>query len=189
VTKWLEFIYPPLCQICKEPSKIPLFCEGCWEMCSLPLPLGRCHHCFEEIEGDLCERCRRKASLRYPSAFVFEPTPPALHLISLALRESPASLAAFAFFQWDRLNWPQPDVVVPLPKAEDIAREFASLSGSFFADVLKSGEEWTCESSILEEDSTVLLIAIAYSYEEMTQAIEAILEAFPKKVFVLTLVP
>src|ERR1700722_19353604 len=100
LTKWLDFIFPPLCHICKEPSEGSLFCGACWDMCALPNPLGRCLHCFEEVEEELCPRCHNKASLPFPTAFVFEEMPPTLHLISLTLREDPESLAAFFFIQW-----------------------------------------------------------------------------------------
>jgi hypothetical protein len=185
---WLEFVFPPLCKICKEPSGASLFCEFCWEHCSLPDPEGRCRHCFEEIEEKLCERCRKKASLRFPSAFVFEPTPPALHLISTLLREDPASLAAFAFIQWDRLHAKSPDAVVPLPGARHLAREFAAWGSFFSADILRqSGEEWLLDNSIVEEELSYLLISVDSSYEEIADATDAMMEAFPKKIFVLSL--
>ena len=190
ITRWLEFVFPPLCKICKEPSGASIFCDYCWELCSPPDPEGRCRHCFDEIGDKLCERCRKKASLSSPSAFVFEPTPPALQFISMALHEDPVSLAAFTFVQWERLGLESPDAVVPLPGARKLAREFAAWGGFFFADILKQpGQEWLLDNSIMEEDSSYLLISVDSSLSEISQATAALLEAFPKKIFVLSLTP
>jgi hypothetical protein len=108
----------------------------------------------------------------------------------MLLKEDPESLAAFSLLQWDRLGWQIPDVVVSLPKAESFAKLFASWSELFYADALQhAGEEWLLDRSILEEDSTILLISLENSYEELAEVIEAMMEAFPKKIFVLSLIP
>ena len=187
--EWLDLIFPPLCKICKEPCATRLFCPDCWEMCALPDPVGRCRHCFEEMEEEVCRHCRKKAILPFPSAFVFEPTLPALHLCSMR-KEDPETLAAFAVIQWERLDWPMPDVVIPLPKASGLARAFASWLGCFFVDVIDHWNgEWNCKTSILEEEAQILLISVDNTYDDIAKAIEEICEAFPKKIFVLSLTP
>jgi len=80
-----------------------------------------------------------------------------------------------------------PDIIIPLPKAQRLARAFASLLGSFFIDAIKRWEEWECNTSFLEEDSLILLISVGNSFDEIKGAIEALTDAFPKKVFVLSL--
>ncbi len=166
-----------------------LFCPECWEECSLPDPAGRCRHCFEEMEEEICQRCRNKAALPFPAAFVFEATPAAL-LLSSMVKENPEAMASFALVQWERLDWPIPDIILPLPKAKGLARGFASLLNCFFADALKDGSEgWECDTSFFQEDSSVLLISVGNSFDEIHQAFDAVSDAFPKRVFVLSLVP
>jgi hypothetical protein len=140
------------------------------------------------MEEEICPRCRNKAVLPFPSAFVFEPTPPSFRLCSIC-KEDPESLAAFAVVQWERLDWPMPDIVLSLPRAKGLARAFASLLGSFFADALKQRGEWECNTSFLEEDSLILLLSLGNSFNEINQAIEAVSDAFPKKIYVLSLYP
>jgi hypothetical protein len=141
------------------------------------------------MEDEICRRCRKKASLPFPSAFVFELTPPVLHLCS-RIQEEPEALAAFALVQWERLDWPIPDIVMPLPKAEGVARAFASLLDCFFVDAVRHWRgKWDCKHSFLEEDALILLISVKNSVDDIGKSIEAICEAFPKKIFVLSLIP
>lgn len=174
---WLDCIFPPLCTFCKEPCRTKLFCPTCWDLCSLPDAEGRCRHCFSEIDGDykICRICRDSPLLAFPSAFVFESTQPALRLCK-GREEDPDSLAAFALLQWERLEWPFPDAIVPLPEAKSFARSFAS----WLDRPCLSAER-------LDEDAILLLLGKCVSLKEIHEASERICEAFPKKVYVLTL--
>lgn len=181
---WLELLFPPLCQSCKEPCQTRLFCPDCWELCSPPDPEYRCRHCFSEIEeGPICQTCQTYPRCPFPSAFVFEPTLPALRLCKM---EDPESLAAFAIFQWNRLGWPLPDIIIPLLDARSFAKEFASCMNRpcFFA--LQYDGRWNFDQSFLEEE-IFLLLAKTDAQEKISAAIESVCEAFPKKVYVLSL--
>lgn len=97
---WIDLIFPPICRFCKETTRAPIFCLPCWEECAIVEKVGRCKHCFDEVEGS-CERCKEKRSLPYPTAFVFESTEPAHHLVHF-LEDDPEMLASFVLVQWGK---------------------------------------------------------------------------------------
>ena len=185
---WLDFIFPPLCDCCKEPCETTFLCPGCWELCSLPDPAERCRHCFAEKGEEICPACRIKAEFPFPSAFVFESTPPVFHLC-IKGKEEPEIAAAFALVQWERLDWPIPDSIVPLPGCRDLAKIFAAWLERPCADVLQCSRGWNCDVDGLEENQLILVICRAATADEIRGAAEALYEAFPKKIFVLSLTP
>ncbi|HSX37249.1 MAG TPA: hypothetical protein VLE95_00275 [Chlamydiales bacterium] len=190
MSKWLDVIFPPICKSCKEPCNTRLFCLPCWEECALPDPALRCRHCFEEEEDEICPQCRNKPQLAFPSAFVFETSSPALYLCQAAIEECPEVLASFAFVQWERLGWPIPDVVIPCPGSLLVAKPFACLLNRPCFNVLRSWNgNWSCDTSVLNEDRCFLLFSMENSMDDLASGIDALIQAFPKKIFVLTLMP
>ena len=185
---WIDCAFPPLCKVCKERCRTRLLCPSCWELCSPLDPVHRCRHCFQEIEEDaLCQRCRCEPRLSFPSAFVFESTTSAFCVCREA-KEAPEALAAFLFVQWERLQWPVPDAVIPLPGASRLAASFSSWLGSSYASVLSyGGGFWECASDRLEEDKILLLLGERASWETLREAAAALGETFPKKVYALSL--
>lgn len=97
-------------------------------------------------------------------------------------------MAGFLIVQWARLNWPIPDVVIPLPGASHLARSFADWLGCSCAKVLKSFHgSWKCAADSLEENQVFLLLANKTSVEMLEGAAMALREAFPKKIYALSL--
>ena len=185
---WCDFLFPPLCKGCDEDSSTGLLCPSCWELCSLPDPAYRCSHCFHEVQSEgLCNVCRFEPSLFFPSAFVFEPSPPAYQLCKEG-KEAPEAMAAFLFVQWERLHWPFPDVVVPLPGAKELAKVFSFWLNSSYMPVLSyCNGLWECSVEALEEDLIVLILGDKVSLDLLKEAALALNQSFPKKIYALTL--
>jgi hypothetical protein len=181
VQAWIDFFFPPLCVGCGERSATKFFCPSCWELCAAPDPVGRCPHCFEESDG-LCKRCGTDADLPFSRASVFEATGPALHLA----RARPDLLAAFAARRWVELDWPFPDVVIPMRGAAKLALEFSSMIDRPYANLFKRKG---CDAEAIETDMTLLLIDTGASLANAKEAIHSLAEAFPKKGFLLSLFP
>lgn len=118
-----------------------------------------------------------------PSASVFETSHPALRLCREA-KEKPEAVAGFVFFQWERLGWPIPDAVIPLPGAKGIAQAFASWLDRPYIPVML---RWDCDIEVLEEDWILLLLAEKQSLQILQSSAEALSEAFPKKIYALSL--
>src|SRR3990167_1564390 len=184
IQAWIDCVFPPLCQVCKTTCRTRLLCHDCWELCSLPDPIERCRHCFGEIEREeeiICQKCKRNPVLSFPTAFVFESTAPAFALYR-KVKEEPETIAAFAIVQWERLNWPVPDAVIPLPRAERIAKPFAFSLECPYARVLSRwGNNWECNDQALKEDQTFLLIGEKVSEAVLREAAEILSDTFPKK--------
>jgi len=185
---WLDCIFPPLCEVCKERCHTRFFCADCWNICALVDPLHRCRHCFQEIEeGTLCRICQRDPWLPFPFAYVFESSAQAYRLCREG-KEHPDAMTAFMVVQWEKLRWPIPDVVVPLPGARCFAKSFSSWLETSYAPVLsRCLDQWDCDVEALQEDQTLLLLGEKVSRSMLQGAIEALSEAFPKKIYVLSL--
>lgn len=182
-----DLIFPPLCLACKERCETKFLCPDCWQLCTLPDPIERCRHCFEELDqrGDLCAQCREKKLLPIARAYVFDPASPAWRLG----KEPAEPMAAFALFQWIQLEWPLPDALIPMPDGDSlvIGRAFAAMLNVPFVRALHSTCEYRGDS--LEEDGQLLLFDVSNSLETLHKASLALSEAFPKRIYLLSLVP
>lgn len=183
----IDLIFPPLCLACRERCETKFLCLDCWQLCTLPDPIERCRHCFEELDqrGDLCAQCREKKLLPIARAYVFDPASPAWRL-----GMDPAeAMAAFAVCQWIQLEWPLPDAVIPMPDSHSVAigKAFAIMLNAPFVRALHS----TCEykEDYLEEDRELLLLDVSNSLENLHEAALSLLEAFPKRIYLLSLLP
>ncbi len=184
IKAWLDCMFPPFCEVCKEPCRTRLLCPNCWELCAPIDPKERCRHCFAEVEQEgICQRCRSDPILSIPRASVFETSPSTRRLCREA-KEKPEAIAAFALFQWERLNWPMPDVVVPLPGALQIAKPFAAWLHRPYDRIF---HRWNCDVESLEEDGILLLLSEKDSAMPLQKSIETLSGAFPKKIYALSL--
>lgn len=187
-----ELFFPPVCTHCKEEAIKPYFCDACWELSALLDPKLRCRHCFCELqnEGVLCASCAHRPSLPFPRAALFEKNAP---IAPLAFREEMAeSFASFAAVLWDRLQWPVPDLILPIPpQRKAVAKLLASsIQCSCMRGFIRKGwprEEWELAKLPLTGDETVLLFDLGCSPLQLRRAVYSLLEAFPKKGFVLSL--
>ena len=179
---WRDLIFPPFCTACKDRCETKFFCPSCWKMAVPPDPIEKCPHCFEDSEG-LCRICRRNPDLPFSRAFVFEDTEVAMSLAKLESED----LVAFAMVQWVNLEWPLPDIVIPMPGAEGIARQFSAMIGRPMVCCLTYRETWECDAESLDTDLVLLVIDKSCSKEECHGAIQALSSTFPKRGYLLSL--
>lgn len=181
----LNLIFPPLCLSCKEVCETRYLCPSCWLNCSPPDPTTRCRHCFDELEEqtDLCKQCRQNRRLSPARAFVFDPESPAFFLD----REATEGLAGFAVLQWLQLDWPPPDALIPMPDSGAIAQAFGAMLDIPVIQALKSSLEY--RDTGLEENGVLLLFDVSNSISDLLSASTALCEAFPKRIYLLSLFP
>lgn len=131
VSKLLEacshFIYPSYCLHCQTllfQDKKHL-CQTCFETLAFLEPEEHCSICFTFKDSSLCEFC-----LSHPQAFFFDRSAAAFSYDTAASSLVKAikygnqaylseGLGAMMALQFERLNWPVPDVIVPVPIAWD----------------------------------------------------------------------
>lgn len=167
--------------ICKEKAETKLLCPSCWQLCAPLDPVGKCPHCFEDSE-EICRRCSRKPLLVFPKASIFEETEPAKYIV----KTNEEMLAFFALFQWSRLDWPLPDVLIPLSNAKPFAKSFAKLLKRPIGDILRKGDTWECDAEALDMDQVVLVCNVENTIEECQEAISKLAPTFPKKGYLLS---
>jgi len=118
-------------------------------------------------------------------AYVFDPESPAYRLGLEAIH----AMASFTFLQWIQLEWPLPDVIVPMPDRESVAigLSFALLIDRPFARALRGDCEY--KENRLEEDQEVLLFDVSNPVEQLRKAALSLSESFPKRVRLISLMP
>lgn len=111
-------IYPQLCIHCKEESKT-LLCTGCRDQLELLTALGRCPTCFSVLDGS-CMRCRKRSRPIRGIAAACEHRGAAAALLDEFKIHSrfqlARTLASYMIVQHSRLEWPIPDLIVPVPQ-------------------------------------------------------------------------
>ncbi len=201
------FIYPPNCLTCDNFCHDPelMLCGSCVDLLELLDPLQRCPRCFFLIDPLKTMGCRVCRKLGHPfsglaSAFDFT-GPPALLVGQLNYQRRrflAKSLAACLILQFDRLNWPLPDVVMsaPVPVIETIfwgaganeliAREVAGFLGRPYVGGLKFAGGFHLKNTTGIRDKTILLIEDAIKTGESLFACgRALLEGYPKRMYAL----
>ncbi len=191
----LDLFFPPLCMNCKEFTSMPYLCKECWLGSQLLDPEGRCLHCFHEIgePSGLCLRCRHKPLLPFPRAALFAKEAPICRLMNR--EESPKPLAGYAFYQWLRLHWKEPDLIAPIPpERRQVAREFGELAQVPCPNLFRRvpwplyPRVWEVKEQMIEDEMTVLLIDEGCTFIELQMACRVCAEAFPKNVYILSLI-
>lgn len=182
----IDLIFPPLCLSCKERCSTRYLCPDCWWLCEPPDPAERCRHCFDELDqrGTLCSQCRQEPRLSTVRAYVFDPESPA-RCLGLPAQ----AMAGFAVHQWIQLEWPLPEVVIPMPDSDSvtIGRAFAQMLQIPFIRALETG--YTYKEERLEENQLCLLFDVSHSLLELKKATLALAASFPKRIFLLSLLP
>ncbi len=167
---------------------MPYFCECCWLASELLDPVGRCLQCFESIEQTrgICWTCKKEPKISCPRAFVFAREAPICKL--LYLEETLEAIAALAFYQSTRLHWPMPDVIVPvLARPSEITHRFAAHHKVPCPEIFVRHKDWTVREELIDEDLTIWLFDEGATTEELQLATQAIAHAFPKRVYLLSL--
>lgn len=120
----LQLLYPPICIHCGRgiEEKSAVFCRDCREQCVLIDPLERCPYCFSEEyyrERQRCPECLSRAPVLHRIAAAWDYVGPPVTLIRKLKQENQPYLAkgaaAIMVVQLAHLNWPIPDVIIPVP--------------------------------------------------------------------------
>lgn len=123
LNSFLSLVYPPLCLHCNEclPVGQNHFCMACMEEFSLIEPRNRCPLCFAESEMaklSACLDCRRRPPVLTRIAAACDQTGSVQTLLTQLRNGSPylaKGAGALMAAQLLQLNWPLPDLLVPVP--------------------------------------------------------------------------
>lgn len=190
----LDLLFPMICTECKSPSQTPYFCQDCWEHNQLADPQERCRHCFGWIDPPrrVCSRCASGPWLPFPRAALFDRQAPICQV--MMKEESAETCASFAWIQWQRLRWARPDLIVPIPpQQKEVARLLATTMQRPLISLfrrswdLRGRERWAVRHDQVDDETVVLLFDVGCSSRQLRLACEALLEAFPKKGYLLSL--
>lgn len=185
----LDLFFPPLCISCGADASKSQLCNTCWELSAIIDPIGRCRHCFAPSEKPLCAVCTKKPELPVARIAVFEPEAP---IFLLADGETEEAMAAFAYYQWQRLAEMDPEYVISLIPSQ-IAKAFANLCNKPSPKVFRRrfswrGEEtWDLNEGLISEDATILLFDPGLPQKSLELAFRAISQAFPRRLLLLSL--
>lgn len=119
----LHLAYPTKCLHCHAllPPEPIVLCSACASLLELASFHARCPICFNFLEeGEaLCEECCNYPSVYLRMAAAFDYEGPAISLVKrLKYAHQPylaQGMAAFLVAQFDRLQWPMPDALIPVP--------------------------------------------------------------------------
>lgn len=121
---FIDLLFPPLCFHCghlieKHSTNL---CSSCSTLLQFIEPKGRCLYCFNDMENEklnICPRCLRKPSIFHRIGAAFDYSGPAASLVKKIKYGNQPYLAkgagAFLAAQFLQLNWPIPDLIVPVP--------------------------------------------------------------------------
>lgn len=120
----LALLYPPLCLHCaaRVEEGCLLLCQECLSHLQLIDPCDRCHYCFfPEVVAShrVCADCLKQPPLFQRLGAAFDYMGPAGSLVKALKYNNRSDIApgmsAYLVAQFFQLNWPIPDLVVPVP--------------------------------------------------------------------------
>ncbi|MFN0065985.1 MAG: phosphoribosyltransferase [Chlamydiales bacterium] len=160
-----DLLFPPLCLHCHHPleDRRRLFCALCTPFFELIEPSERCPYCFRKSRG-VCKKCVADKEWRVKIASCLEESAPLLTLQN-GLRNENRSLftiaASWMVVQLDRLGWPVPDLICPVPSrlfatnpSPLIAKTLAQKLGCAFFPLLK--RDWGDRPQEMQKERTKL---------------------------------
>lgn len=121
---FLNLLYPPQCLHCLEGlvDHKSLLCDVCSTLLDLMNPLERCIHCFADnklADHFYCYDCECREKIFSGFASVFQYMGAASSIIKkMKYSDMPylsKGIAAYMISQFVSLDWPIPDVIVPVP--------------------------------------------------------------------------
>ncbi len=124
VNSFISLVYPPICIHCDAPLSDPssLFCNSCGELITLLNHENRCPRCFSSdysIATKRCRNCYENGIIFHGCASALEYIGPATTLVKNLKYSSQPYLAdgagAYMAAQFLSLDWPIPDIIVPVP--------------------------------------------------------------------------
>lgn len=118
----LNTLYPPLCFHCQADWSEGPLCSHCLSLLEVVDPATRCRYCFSSHVNPgqgTCRRCILEEPVLDSFAAVFDYYGPVTSLISQFKYSGKywlaEGLAAYMAAQWVQLDWPVPDLIVPVP--------------------------------------------------------------------------
>ncbi len=119
----VDLLYPPICPICEGVAdKTRQICDHCVSEMEPIDAQVRCPRCFSKEysrQKNCCGNCIRRPPLMNRMGAVFEYQKTASYMVrSLKYQNQPhlvKGMAAFLVYQWEALEYPLPDVVLPVP--------------------------------------------------------------------------
>lgn len=126
LNSFLSLIYPPICLHCSDKLSLKetLLCAPCQELLTLIEKEHHCTRCFHEKSSKklhACKNCFSKSLSTVSIAAALEYMGPAKTLIKqLKYGDKPylaKGLASFMAAQFIELEWPMPDLIIPVPQA------------------------------------------------------------------------
>lgn len=221
--KGVDFIFPPLCLHCDSHLEKgrTLFCCGCSGYFELIDPFSRCQFCFAENEGRApCAECLKKKRWHLKMGAALDYMGGVSSLIKgIKYGRMPylaKTASAFMAAQFERLKWPDPDMIIPVPRREWFRGEnHAHLLGKSLAERLhtrclplikrragdfsqarlsrEQREKLPISSFFLKkreliEDKIILLVDdVMTTGTTLRHCADSLGSAFPAKIFALTL--
>ncbi|ADI37649.1 ComF family protein [Waddlia chondrophila] len=207
-------LYPPHCLHCeKNLDEQNLLCPACLLLLELIEPSSRCRYCFtsEEVspKWSICRNCRRQTQLVKGFCAAFDEIGPAFDLLRLFRSgkiDLSESLSGYMYLQFIRLNWPAPDLIVPIAGSFSrwlkrgyhpsnlLAKEMGNYLQRPFSNVLKRDSyqtekpKFSLKKGVDIRDKIVLLVDDWYdSGETITQASVALHTGAPEKIYAITM--
>jgi competence protein ComFC len=219
--KILHFLYPPLCLHCHKgtESQRHLLCASCLELLSLLDPCHRCPYCFKSVEGRMvCHACAALPVVYKKCAGACEAQGPARTMLQLFQRGSLSlahAMGSLMAMQVLKLNWPLPDLILPLSESyfqkvkhgSDrnflLARAIGEILNCPVSNLLKRSFNFSC---LLEKemktfrfqlypnnfssclgicDKRLLLVTDAFDRETIRSAVEVLRDGFPLETYVI----
>lgn len=119
-----NLIYPPICQHCERPvvDDQHLFCFDCLILLEMIDISERCPYCFSSDyhpKKQVCSHCSKQHPVFHRLAAVFEYIGPASTLVKKLKYGNMPRLSqgagAYLAAQFLQLEWPLPDVIIPVP--------------------------------------------------------------------------
>lgn len=163
---WANLVFPPLCVHCREDveNDEQLLCLSCLDDLELIDPTYRCQYCFSEdycSEQEICNECSTSPLPLNGIAAAFDYLGPAASLIRQLKYGGQTYLAkgcgAYLGAQFLRLEWPLPDLIVPVPMAFSRLIDRGFNQSRLLADTL---------SSILERPVKEVLVRRSGDYSQ-----------------------
>lgn len=156
---FLDLVFPPLCLHCQETleAEHPLFCKTCLLQVIPANPAERCPYCFSlefnPLSQKSCSNCIENPLFIDQVGAVFDYEGPPATLVRQLKYGGKTYLAqgagAYMAAQFIALNWPIPDVIIPMPMARLkkldrgfnqsvlLANAFASILGCPVSELIK----------------------------------------------------
>lgn len=121
----LDLLYPPLCLHCDSllQYKESLLCHHCLSLMTLIEPQERCPTCFSSAitppATTCCNACQKNPPQTTQIAASFDYEGPAATMVKMMKYGGQSYLAngaaGYLAAQFVRLEWPMPDLIIPMP--------------------------------------------------------------------------